>query len=603
VVWDALREQWQMVFVFLLLLVVLVMFFTEVLPAEITALVSLALLGFTGILTIEETFSGFSNQATLAVLMMFVLSAGVLQSGIIDWIGERVGRLMGQGLTRQVFVLALLVGPISAFINNTPAVAVFIPLVILLASRTGHSPSRLLIPLSFAAMLGGTLTLIGTSTNLLASSIRRDYGLGTFGMFEFTKAGAIVFGVGVLYLFLLGHRLIPERILAKKIDERYKLREFLFEVEVPEGSPLLGKPIGESALDAKFDAEVLQVRRGTVWRDPEDVEMAYEAGNRLLVRAGLADLKRMADTGIVKLLSPEKTDKQEVPSFEHDDIRFAEILVSPGSGLHNRTLGQARLWKQHRVRPVAVLSRGSTATRNLNERRLRSGDVLLVQGHQRDLETLSGGREFHVLGGPETPLRRPHKIPHVLFILAAVVGVAALGLAPIHLTATAGAILMVVTGALRLDDMYSSISWPVIFLLAGIIPLGVALQKTGGAAFLAGLIASAADFAPPIVILGLMYLMATLLTEVLSNNASVVLLVPIAIELALGLGLNPTTFILAVMFAASTSFLTPIGYQTNLMVMTPGGYRFGDYIRVGGPLNLVLVVVTPVVLNHFWPLA
>jgi di/tricarboxylate transporter len=577
VVWDALREQWQMVFVFLLLLVVLVMFFTEVLPAEITALVSLALLGFTGILTIEETFSGFSNQATLAVLMMFVLSAGVLQSGIIDWIGERVGRLMGQGLTRQVFVLALLVGPISAFINNTPAVAVFIPLVILLASRTGHSPSRLLIPLSFAAMLGGTLTLIGTSTNLLASSIRRDYGLGTFGMFEFTKAGAIVFGV--------------------------KLREFLFEVEVPEGSPLLGKPIGESALDAKFDAEVLQVRRGTVWRDPEDVEMAYEAGNRLLVRAGLADLKRMADTGIVKLLSPEKTDKQEVPSFEHDDIRFAEILVSPGSGLHNRTLGQARLWKQHRVRPVAVLSRGSTATRNLNERRLRSGDVLLVQGHQRDLETLSGGREFHVLGGPETPLRRPHKIPHVLFILAAVVGVAALGLAPIHLTATAGAILMVVTGALRLDDMYSSISWPVIFLLAGIIPLGVALQKTGGAAFLAGLIASAADFAPPIVILGLMYLMATLLTEVLSNNASVVLLVPIAIELALGLGLNPTTFILAVMFAASTSFLTPIGYQTNLMVMTPGGYRFGDYIRVGGPLNLVLVVVTPVVLNHFWPLA
>jgi di/tricarboxylate transporter len=595
--WDFLVSHWEILFVLVLIAVTLAIFVTEAFPIEITALSVLVVLGLSGILSVNEALSGFSNEATITVLMMFILSAAVVHSGIVDWVGDRLGVLMGKSTWRHVLVIGLVAGPVSAFINNTAAVAVMIPLILHLANRMGTSPSRLLIPLSFAAMLGGVMTLIGTSTNLLASALRAEAGLGQFGVFEFTKAGVIIFGVGLLYLVLIGARLIPERVEARRLDERYHLREFLFEVEVPDKSSLINKRVGRSELSEEYDAEVLLVQRGPKAYDPIREPVYYQGGDRVILRATRGQLQRMVDRGIVRLFTPTGSMDRSA-----DDMDFRELLVTDTSTSKGKRLGRLRFWESSKVHPVALLSRGQASASRLYNRRLRVGDVVLVSGAKDDIAHMTGGDAFHVLGGPSPPVRRPHKVPHVLLILVGVVGLAALGVFPIVLTAAAGAVLMVVTGALRLTDVYDSIRWDVIFLLAGIIPLGIAMQTTGTAAILGGGIALTAGALHPLLLLGLFFVATSLLTEVISNNAAAVLMVPIGIEVSNNLGLNPVTFILAAMFAASTSFLSPIGYQTNLMVMGPGGYRYTDYLRVGAPLNLILAIVTPIVLNAFFPL-
>ncbi len=597
VAWEFLIGHWEIFFVLLLVALMLVAFATEILPMEITALSVLVALAVTKVINVEDALSGFSSTATITVLMMFILSAAVLQSGIVDWLGDKGSFLMGRSTMRHIIVLGLLVGPISAFINNTAAVAVMIPFVVHMANKMGESPSRLLIPLSFAAMLGGMMTLIGTSTNLLGSAIRSEYDLGRFGMFEFSQAGVIIFAVGLLYLAVVGKRLIPERVEARKLDERYHLRNFLFEVEIPEKSNLINKRVGKSELTQEYDAEILVIHRGDKHLDPLSEPVYFQAGDGVLMRATRANLQRMADRGIIRL-----TAATGQFDLEKEDMDFRELLVTSTSTSRGKRLGRLQFWRHNHVHPVALLHRGRATTVRLYNRRLRTGDVVLVSGTKEDIANITGGDAFHVLGGPEPPLRRPHKVPHVLLILVAVVGLAALEVFPIVITATAGAVLMVATGALRITEMYEGVRWDIILLLAGIIPLGIALQETGTAAIIGGSIASTANFLPPLAVLALFFLITSVLTSIISNNASVVLMVPIGIEIALIRDFDPIAFILAAMFAASTSFLSPIGYQTNLMVMGPGGYRYLDFLKVGGPLTLLLTVVTPVVLNLFWPL-
>lgn len=602
---DWLTANWQVVFVLALAVAALVLFVTEAFPLEVTALGILVMLGSAGILTPSALFSGFSSPATITVLMMFILSAAVLQSGIVDWVGDRLGVLMGRSTMRQVLVVGLAVGPVSGFINNTAAVAVMIPLVTRLANEAGQSPSKLLMPLSFAAMLGGTLTLIGTSTNLLGNALRQEAGLGGFGMFDFAVVGTIVFGVGMLYLTLVGQFLVPVRVEASRIDERYHLRSFVFEVRVPEGSGLVGERVGWSKLAADYDVEALQVRRGETVFEPARDYVEYAVDDVLLVRSTRATLERMADTGIVELVAAsEKVEDGDGDDDKHDleRLHFAELLVPPTSPALGRRLGELAVWDEWRVHPVALLTRGRRRVGSPRGHVVRAGDVILVSGAERDVERLTGGYLFHVLGGPPVPVRRPQKAPLVLLVLAGVVVVAALDWAPIVLAATAGVFLVGAMGALRPVEMYNSVNWAVILLLAGVIPLGIAMETSGAAALVASGLASSADYLPPLAVLALVYVLTTLLTEILSNNASVVLAVPVAIELASGLGYDPIPFVLAAMFAASTSFLTPMGYQTNLMVMGPGGYRYSDFFRVGAPLNLIMAVVAPLTINHFFPI-
>jgi di/tricarboxylate transporter len=605
VVLDQLVANWQVVFVLALAVVALVLFVMEAFPLEVTALGILVALGAAGILTPPVLLSGFSSPATITVLMMFILSAAVLQSGIVDWVGDRLGVLMGRSTLRQVLVVGLVVGPVSGFINNTAAVAVMIPLTIRLANDAGQSPSKLLMPLSFAAMLGGTLTLIGTSTNLLGNALREEAGLGSFGMFDFVAVGIIVFGVGMLYLTLVGRFLVPVRVEASRIDERYHLRSFVFEVRVPERSGLVGERVGWSKLAADYDVEALQVRRGDTVFDSTRDYLEYAAGDVLLVSSTRSTLERLADTGIVELVAASE-------GVENDDgnggkaalerLHFAEMLVPPTSPAIGRRLEELAVWDEWRVHPVALLTKGRRRVGSPRGHVVRPGDVILVSGAERDVERLTGGYLFHVLGGPPVPVRRPQKAPLVLLVLAGVVVVAALGWAPIVLAATAGVVLVGAMGVLRPVEMYNSVNWGVILLLAGIIPLGIAMETSGAAAMVGSGLASSADYLPPLAVLALVYILTSLLTEILSNNASVVLVVPVVIELASGLGYDPIPFILAAMFAASTSFMTPMGYQTNLMVMGPGGYRYSDFFRVGAPLNLIMAVVAPLTINHFFPI-
>lgn len=588
---------WQMVFVLGLTGLALVLFMLETFPIEVTALGVLVALGAAGILSTTDLFSGFSNPATITVLMMFILSAAVLQSGIIDWLGDRLGVLLGRSTLRQVFVVGLVVGPVSAFINNTAAVAVMIPLVVRLANKAGKSPSKLLMPLSFAAMLGGTITLIGTSTNLLGNALREDAGLGSFGLFDFALPGLVVFGVGMLYLGLVGHLLVPQRVEATPVDERYRLRPFVFEVRIPEGSSLVGQRAGRSALVQDYEAEVLQVVREGRTYEPARELLEYNSGDVALILSTRATLQRMADSGVVELV-PASEAKE--PDLER--LHFSELLVHPTSPARGYRLGDLAVWNEWHVHPVALLTRGRNVPGSPRGHVVATGDVILVSGAKRDVEGLTGGNLFHVLGGPPVQVRRPKKAPFVLLILAGVVLAAAFNVAPVALAATAGVVLVAATGALRPVEMYQNVNWDVILLLAGVIPLGLALQATGAAALLASGLGVSADYLPPLAVLALVYLLTTLMTEVLSNNASVVLVIPVSIQLALDLGYNPIPFILAPMFAASTSFLTPVGYQTNLMIMGPGGFRYADYFRVGAPLNLLMLMVAPITINYFFPI-
>jgi di/tricarboxylate transporter len=592
-----IASHWELLLVCALVLLTLVLFLTERFPFEITALLVLVVLAASGILTVEEAYSGFANTAMLTVLMMFVLSETVVQVGLIDWLGDKVAPWFGTGGTRQVFIVILLVAPVSAFINNAAAVAVLIPLIMRLCAQAGRSPSKLLIPLSYAGMLGGTITVIGTSTNLLASDLAAREGLGKLGMFTFAPVGLGVLAVGALYLILVGHRLVPARVKPQGMDERFHLREFLFEVRVPEESPLVGQVAGEGALAKDYEAEILQIYRSDRRIEPDEAKAAYAVGDHVLLRAPRAKLEAIVEAGIVELV-PVKG----APASGEETHGFAELLVGYNSSARGKRLGQLDLPKRYGVRAVAVLGGDSRRDDRLYHRKLRGGDILLVHGRQQRLKDLTGGDEFMVLGGPPVKVRRPAKIPLVLAVLAGVVGLAAFEILPIVVTATAGVVLVVAAGALRLQDMYRAIHWEVILLLAGIIPLGVALEKTGGASAIAGLVAQAGPYLPPVVLLAAVYILTTFLTELVSNNASILLVGPIAIELARQLSLNPLTFLLAVMFAASTSMLTPIGYKTNLLVFAPGGYRFTDYARVGAPLNVLLAIVTPLLLAHFFPL-
>lgn len=589
-------DHWEMLVVGALLVATLVFFLTERFPFEITALLVLVVLAGTGILTVAEAFSGFANTAMLTVLMMFVLSEAVVQVGIVDWLGDRIAPWFGTHAARQTLVIAILVAPVSAFINNAAAVAVLIPLVIRLCAQHGQSPSKLLIPLSFAAMLGGVVTVIGTSTNLLASDLAAREGLGELGMFSFAKVGLVVLLIGALYLVLVGHRLVPARIKPQGVDQRFHHREFVFEATIPATSPLLGKAIEGGALPGPAGVEVLHLVRGARRFEPQE-PASLEANDQLLVKAPRAVFQSLLDSHAVELL-PVKGE----PTAASETHGFAELMVGYNSSVRGKRLGQLDLRERFGVQAVALLARDRPETLRLYARRLDAGDVLLVHGRKQGLEALTGGEEFVVLGGPAVQVRRRDKMGFVLAVLVAVVALAAFGIAPIVLTATAGVVALVVGNALRMQDLYRAIHWDVILLLAGIIPLGLALEKTGAAGAMAELLAAAGPYVPPVVLLAMVYVIAMILTELVSNNAAILIVGPVAIELARQLGHNPLTFLLAAMFAASTPFLTPIGYKTNLLVFAPGGYRFSDYARVGAPLNLLLAIVTPLLLAYFFPL-
>jgi di/tricarboxylate transporter len=592
--------------IFLMLVVLvcsLVAFVAEWLPVDVTALAIATVLIGLGLVTPEEGIAGFGNGATITVMLMFILSAGIAKTGVIQIVRDWLMKWGGKDPSRQIMVMGMLVGPITAFINNTAVVAVFLPIVEEWCKKQGVSPSKLLIPLSYATVLGGMITVIGTSTNILASGVSKDLGYGEFGLFEFTAVGLITFAVGLVYLALVAPRLLPDRASSASDLANYGLKDYMSEVVITPRSTLIGQTLKNSEIQRKFDIDVLEIiRDGSHFAQPL-ADKVLRAGDILLIRGGRQELLSLRDQRGLDIVPEVKFGQASIETeLDSGEEHIAEVLILSNSRLVGTTLKEIRFRQRYNATVLAI-RRGQELVRDrLGQVPLRFGDLLLVQGPQESFTGLQTTRELLVLEQREAEGLRVDKAWMAIAIILGVIVIAAFDWAPILVTALAGVMAMILTGCLKPGEIYGAVRWDVIFLLAGLIPLGTAMENTGTTAWLAKHLAAIGGNASGLVLLIVFYLVTNLLTELLSNNAAVILMIPIAAGVAKSLGLNPMAFIFVVTFAASNSYLTPIGYQTNTMVYGPGGYKFFDFTRVGLPLNLILTVLTPLLITWLYGL-
>ena len=583
----------------------LICFITEWLPVDITALCIAVVLIVLGLVTPDEGIAGFGNSATITVMAMFILSAGITRTGVVQVFRDLLLKWGGKSVTRQILVMGILVGPISAFINNTAVVAIFLPIVEEWCKKRGISPSKLLMPLSFVTVLGGMITVIGTSTNVLASGIAKDLGYGEFRLFQFSALGIVTFLIGLAYLALIAPRLLPNRknLTSDLVSEGYGLEDYVTEVIVSPTSKLIGKTFRSAQLQRDSQVDVLEIIRDQE-RLPQPVtSRTIRAEDILLVRGKTDDvLKIRAEQGLDILPDVKFNQKTLATELNSTDEGVAEVLILSNSRLIGATLKDLRFRQRYNL-TVLALRRGEELVRErLGKVPLRFGDLLLVQGDKQSLLGLQTTRELLVIEQKEPEAIRRDKAWLAIAIILGVVLIAAFDLLPILVSALMGVVLMIVTGVIKPGEVYGAVRWDVIFLLAGLIPLGTAMENSGATKWLAdNLMVLGGNFSGYWVLL-FFYIITSLLTEILSNNATVVLLLPIAAEVAKALSLNPISLMFAVTFAASNSFMTPIGYQTNTMVYGPGGYKFWDFFRVGAPLNLLMAIITPLLIMWLYGL-
>jgi di/tricarboxylate transporter len=574
--------------VLFVVVVVVALLVSEAARPDLVAMGALAFLVLTRILNASEALSGFGNFATITVACMFVLSEGLRSSGVVAYLGDR---LLRHGPTTEiglVVAIGFIIGMFSAFINNTAAVAVFIPVAVHASHGNNISPSRILMPMSFLAMLGGTCTLIGTSTNILVSSLAEQHGIRPFRMFEFGPLGVVLLVAGGAYLVLVGRWLLPERVSAdRNLTRRYNLSRYLSEIEILPGSSLAGQALSEAGLGERHELEVLAlIRNGEDPRPPGASDRLHE-GDRLLVKAPVGALMALRDPMGLAILSGNHPDYRKQLSA---DGVLVEAVITPQSSLEGRTLKGADFRNHYGATALAIRKPGESVLDKIGKVRLRVGDQLLILAHRNHLDLLKRQTDFVVVQELEVPQIRPARALVAVSIIAGVVVTAATGLYPIAISALVGSLLMILTGCLPLRMVHRSVDWSVIVLLAGLIPLGIALEKSGAAGQAVRGVMLLLGASSPNVVLSVMFLGTALLTGFISNTATAALMVPLAITTAQALGVDPHPFLIAVTFAAS-----------NLLVHGPGGYRFLDYLRAGGPLNLICWLLATWLIPVFFP--
>jgi len=580
-------------------------FISERLAPDVTALLALLALLLTGVLTPYEAFSGFSHPATISVAAVLVLSAGVERTGALTYIARRLLTPLGNSELTLTVVIMVIISSISAFVNNTAAVAVFIPVVIEVCRRTKASPSLILMPMSHAATFGGMCTLIGTSTNLVAHEFALSYGLRGFSMFELGKVGLPMLLAGFGYMLFVGRKFLPRTqpgdVLAMQLGERY-----LAELIVETNSSWTGKEINAEHFERDFDVDLIGVLRGGQALPLSDQRLVLVPDDSLLVRGRLEHVLKLTSQNGLELHRPKIFSSEEESEVEIDDQKeipqLAEVVVLTTSGLVGRTLKAARFAETYDAVVLGLRRRGE-----VNERPsvtpLIAGDMLLVEGRRDALQALAEARGFLVVGTPAHPEQRPGKLVITIATLIAVVVVVSLGFLPIVTAATAGCAVLMLTGCLRPSEAYRAINLSLIFILAGSLALGVALNKTGITTMLADWLAGLSGTTGPYLVLVGFFVLAVVISELMSNSGTVALLGPITISVAAKMGINPMSLLAAITFGASAAFAMPIGYQTSLMIYGPGGYRFRDFILMGIPLDLILALLALLLIPYFWPLA
>ena len=581
-----------------------ILFVMELFPLDVTALSILAVVLVLGYISPEEAISGFANPAVITIALLFVLSHALQKSGILEYMVIRLNKLTERSRFLGLFVFLISVALASAFVNNTAIVAIFIPLTIRLAQKYNLSPSKLLMPLSYIAIIGGTLTLVGTSTNLLVNSIYVNTISSSppLGMFEFAKFGLVMLVIGMAYLLIAVPFLIPSRTVTSSLTKSYHMGGYLTELKVSAESPLVGRTCKERAVNKNYDITVLDILRDGKLISKNIRDTFIHPEDILFVRGSLENFLRMKEVEKVTMLTDEKLTQDELI---HDDNTLVECLITNQTDLVGKSLMEINFRRRFGSFILAIRREGEILRKKIAHVVLQAFDTLLIYGPIEKIKELSDSGDFIVLGKIEATLQK-HKYwwVSVAVILGTVI-LAALGIVPILKGALIGAIFLLAIRVITANEAYQSINWQVIVLIAALIPLGIVIQKSGTAFWIGTVLNDIANaFNPlvrPTIMLSLVYLVTIILTEMTSNAATAIIMTPIAISAAQQMGLDPRTFVFAVCFAASASFITPIGYQTNLMVYGPGGYKFTDYVRVGLPLAIVLWCIATWLIPILWP--
>ena len=579
----------------------LVLFASERLPPEGVGVLVLLILALTGVVDVPTAFAGFASPAVITVAAMFILSAGLVEAGAPAALAAAIVRYGGTRIAVLTVLLVLVVGVMSAFINNIAATVILMPAAVTLARTADASPSRLLMPLAFGSMLGGLMTQIGTPPNLLVSEALVEAGHQPFGMFDFAPTGVAILGAGMLYLATVGRRLVPDRLGPDVGPPVEQTHDYLAEVRIPAGASLAGKTLRELRWRPRFDVSVMEiVRDGRRLRFPNAEEALY-VGDVVLVEGEPDDVLRLTQAERVDF-APESQRSSGDALVDDEQAAVLELVAGPGFRSRGRSIGQMRFRNRFGGLVLGIWRQGTQLRTRLRDQRIETGDVLMVRLPRARVADLETSTDFIVLSQrSRTVIPRPRMLAP-LAILVFTVGLAATGVAHIAVAGVLGAVLMVVTRVLPYNRIYVAVEWRTLVLIAALLPLGTAMQTTGLAELLAQNVADILRPFGPLVVLAGIFILTSLLTQLMSNAAAVVLVAPIALGIAASFGIAPHPAIMMVAIAGSTAFMTPIGHQSNVLIYNTGSFRFTDFVKVGGPLTLVVLIVSLIVVPIVWPL-
>lgn len=589
----------QQIIIFTVLLSALVLFAWNRWRFDLVAVVALLVSAIFGIVPSDKVFVGFGHPAVITVAAVLVLSRGLLNAGVVDVISQQLGKV-GNRPTVQVAALTAIVAVCSGFMNNVGALALMMPVAIWMSRQSNRSPSILLMPLAFGSLLGGMLTLIGTPPNMIIASYRNQVDSASFGMFDFFPVGAVVAVIGLIFIVLIGWRLIPKQTEQAENKELFEVSEYISEAKIPEDSKFISQTIHDllSVITNKEDIAVVGLVRDTKKILAPSMYTVLKSGDILMLESDSETLKNLVDSAGLELFKDDKEHREEIVS---DDIAVIEAIVAPESFLIGKTISSLSLRDRYGVNVIAVARRGKRLSERISQIRLIAADILLLQGSAKSLHSILSDLGCLPLAERGLRIGKSRNVLFAIGVFAAAMIITAMHILPAHIAMASAAVVMMFSKLLSPNEAYKSIDWPVIVLLGALIPVGQAFETTGAAELLANKLHWFAQDASPAVTLAGLMIVTILLSNIINNAACTILMAPIAVNMAHNMNVSIDPFLMAIAIAASAAFLTPIGHQSNALVMAPGGYKFGDYWRMGLPLSILVIAVGVPVILHFWP--